>query len=49
LALMFAVLVDASEGWHGLRMNDALRARLEVMRTDPDTAWEDPDLKDLAA
>jgi putative transposase len=49
LALLFAVLLDASEGWHGLRMNDALRARLQVMRTDPDSAWQDPDLKDLAA
>jgi len=49
LALMFAVLLDASEGWHGLRMNEALRARLQVMRTEPDSAWEDPDLKDLAA
>ena len=49
LALMFAVLIDASEGWHGLRMNDTLRARLQVMRTAPDSTWEDPDLKDLAA
>lgn len=49
LALMFAVLLDASEGWHGLRMNEALRDRLKIMRTDPDSPWEDPDLKDLAA
>jgi putative transposase len=49
LTLLFAVLLDASEGWHGLRMNDALRDRLEAMRVDPDSAWEDPDLKDLAA
>ena len=49
LTLLFAVLLDASEGWHGLRMNDALRARLEVMRSDPDSPWEDPDLADLVA
>ncbi|MDI6774373.1 MAG: transposase [Verrucomicrobiota bacterium] len=49
LALMFAVLIDASEGRHGLRMNDALRARLQIMRAAPDSAWEDPDLKNLAA
>jgi putative transposase len=49
LTLLFAVLLDASEGWHGLRMNAALRARLEAMRSDPDGPWEDPDLADLAA
>jgi transposase-like protein len=49
LALIFAVLLDASEGWHGIRMNDALRDRLQVMRTDPESTWEDPDLKNLAA
>ena len=49
LTLLFAVLLDASEGWHGLRMNDALRGRLEAMRADPDSTWEDPDLADLAA
>ena len=46
---MFAVLLDASEGWHGLRMNVTLRARLQVLSTDPDSTWEDHDLKGLAA
>jgi len=49
LSLMFAVLVDASEGWRGVRMNEALEQRLEQMAQDPDSQWEDPDLARLVA
>jgi putative transposase len=49
LALMFAVLVDASEGWRGVRMRSDIAERLEQIANDPDSAWEDPDLKKLAA
>jgi transposase-like protein len=31
LGLMFAVLVDASAGWHGIRMNPAIGRELEVL------------------
>lgn len=49
LSLMFAVLVDASEGWRGVRMKPYLEERLEQMIADPETEWEDPDLKEIAA
>jgi putative transposase len=49
LSLMFAVLVDASEGWRGVRMKPHIEARLKQMALDPDSAWEDPDLAKLAA
>lgn len=49
LSLVFAVLVDASEGWRGVRMNDTLEQRLKQMAHDPDSEWEDPDLAMLAA
>jgi len=49
MALVFAVLVDASEGWRGVRMKPYLEDRLKQMTTDPDSDWEDPDLKKLAA
>jgi transposase-like protein len=49
LSLMFAVLVDASEGWRGVRMKPYIEARLRQMAKDPDGAWEDPDLAKLAA
>ncbi len=49
LSLIFAVLVDASEGWRGVRMTEPIRQRLVQMRDDPDSTWEDPDLTILAA
>lgn len=49
LSLVFAVLVDTSEGWRGVRMKDYIEARLKQMQADPDSEWEDPDLKKLAA
>lgn len=49
LSLTFAVLVDASEGWRGVRMKPYLEERLRQMAEDPDSEWEDPDLARLAA
>ena len=49
LSLVFAVLVDASEGWRGVRMKPYLEERLRQIAADPDSAWEDPDLARLAA
>jgi transposase-like protein len=49
LSLMFAVLVDASEGWRGVRMKPYIEERLKQMAVDPDSAWEDPELAKLAA
>lgn len=49
LMLLFAVLVDASEGWRGVRMPDHITARLQQMAEHPESEWEDPDLMKLAA
>jgi putative transposase len=49
LALVFAVLVDASEGWRGVRVKPYLAERLRQMRDNPDSEWEDPDLRNMAA
>jgi len=49
LSLLFAVLVDASEGWRGVRMTPALKERIAQMRQNPDAAWEDPDVALLVA
>jgi putative transposase len=49
LSLTFAVLVDALEGWRGVRMKPYLEERLREMAEDPDSEWEDPDLARLAA
>jgi len=49
LSLVFAVLVDASEGWRGVRIQPYLSERLHQMAVDPDSPWEDPDLARLAA
>jgi len=49
LSLLFAVLVDASEGWRGVRMRADIAARLNQLAVDPDSAWHDPDLAKLAA
>lgn len=49
LSLVFAVLVDASGNWRGVRMKPYLQQRLRQMQKDPDSSWEDPDLARLAA
>lgn len=49
LSLVFAVLVDASEGWHGVRMPAHITARLQQLAEHPESEWEDPDLMKLAA
>jgi transposase-like protein len=49
LSLVFAVLVDAAEGWRGVRMRADLVARLKQLALDPDSSWNDPDLEKLAA
>jgi transposase-like protein len=49
LSLLFAVLVDASEGWRGVRMKPYIEQRLKEMETEPDSAWKDPDLIKFAA
>jgi len=49
LSLMFAVLVDASEGWRGVRMKPYIEDRLTQMIANPDSHWEDPDLARIAA
>lgn len=49
LSLAFAVLVDASEGWRGVRMKPYIEGRLKQMKDDPESEWEDPDLRTLAA
>ena len=49
LSLVFAVLVDVSEGWRGVRMRPEIQERLRQMATDPGSDWDDPDLRQLAA
>lgn len=49
MMLLFAVLVDASEGWRGVRMPPHILERLEQIAENPDSEWEDPDLMKLAA
>jgi putative transposase len=49
LSLMFAVLVDASEGWRGVKMKPYIEERLKTMTVAPDSSWEDPDLVKFAA
>jgi putative transposase len=49
LTLLYAVLIDASQNWRGVRMNDVLRERLQQLRTHPDSEWSDPDIQLLAA
>ena len=49
LSLVFAVLVDASEGWRGVHMKPYLEQRLRQMAKDSESTWEDPDLAQLAA
>jgi len=49
LSLLYAVLVDASEGWHGLRMREDVVARLKQMIVDPNSQWNDPEVAKLKA
>jgi len=49
LSLVFAVLVDASEGWRGVRMKNYIEERLRQMSADPESPWDDPDLLKLVA
>jgi transposase-like protein len=47
LVLVFAVLMDTSEGWHGVRMKPYIEERLRQMMQAPDSAWNDPDMAKL--
>ncbi len=49
LSLMFAVLVDASEGWRGVKIKPYVEERLKAMTANPDSVWEDPDLAKFVA
>jgi len=49
MSLLFAVLVDASEGWRGVKMKSFVVERLKQMQIDPLSKWDDPDLKKIAA
>jgi len=49
LSLVFAVLVDASEGWRGVRMKPYIEQRLVQLHKDPDSTWVDPELARLEA
>ena len=49
LSLVYAVLVDASAGWHGLRMREDVVARLKQMVVDPNSQWNDPEVAKLKA
>lgn len=49
LSLVFAVLVDTSEGWKGVRMKPYIEQRLRQMASDPNSSWDNPDLRKLAA
>ena len=49
LALIFAVLLDASEGWRGVKMKPRALERLDQIAADPDGDWSDPELEQYAA
>jgi transposase-like protein len=49
LTLIFAVLIDASEGWRGVQIKQPAADRLRQLREDPDADWIDPDVAALAA
>lgn len=49
LSLVFAVLLDTSENWRGVRMKPYIEQRLNQLRLEPESQWEDPDLAKLAA
>ncbi|MBZ0159591.1 MAG: hypothetical protein K8G79_05585 [bacterium] len=49
LTLLFAVFVDTSEGWRGVRMPAYIVERLEQITEHPGSEWEDLDLMKLAA
>ena len=39
LSLMFAVLVDASAGWRGVKITPPVRDQLEELRPNPEGKW----------
>ena len=45
MALFFAVLVDASEGWRGVRVPPHVEERIRQLTVDADSEWDDPDLR----
>ena len=49
IRLLFAVLVAASAGWHGVLMPAHITARLQQLAEHPESEQEDPDLLKLAA
>ena len=49
MSLVYAVLVDASEGWRGVRMRDDITERLKQMLVNPDSEWKDPEIVKLKA
>jgi transposase-like protein len=49
LTLIFAVLIDASEGWRGVQIKPPAAERLRQLREDPEADWIDPDVAALAA
>ncbi|MDI6774197.1 MAG: hypothetical protein QME60_02210 [Verrucomicrobiota bacterium] len=49
LSLVYTVLVDASEGWHGLRVREDVVARLKHMLVDPNSQWNDPEAAKIKA
>jgi hypothetical protein len=44
LSLLFAVLLDASEAWRGLRMRGEIVASLKQLAADPHSTRHDPEL-----
>lgn len=49
LSLVYAVLVDASEGWHGVRVRADIAERLKQMAVDSNSEWTDPEVAKLMA
>ena len=49
MSLIYAVLVDASDGWRGVRMREDITARLKQMSVDPESEWKDPEIAKLRA
>jgi transposase-like protein len=49
LSLVYAVLVDASEGWRGVRMRPDITERLQQLSMDPNSSWIDPEVAKLTA
>lgn len=49
LSLVYAVFVDASEGWRGVRMRPDITERLQQLSMDPNSSWIDPEVAKLTA